>query len=57
MKEFYFEDKENSKFVTGILPKDDINCNPYDYFIYLYAEAVANLRIALARKEGKANVI
>ena len=57
MKEFYFEDKENSKFVTGILPKDDINCNPYDYFIYLYAEAVANLRIALARKEGKANDI
>ena len=43
MREFYFEDKENSKFVTGILPKDDINCDPYDYFTYLYAEAVANL--------------
>lgn len=57
MREFYFEDKENSKFVTGILPKDDINCDPYDYFIYLYAEALANLRINLARNEEKANVL
>ena len=57
MREFYFEDKENSKFVTGILPKDDINCDPYDYFTYLYAEAVANLWINLARKEGNTNAI
>ena len=35
MREFYFEDKEKSIIFTGMQPKDDINCDPYDYFMYL----------------------
>ena len=55
MREFYFEDKYDCTFATGIQPKDDINCDPYDYFIYLYAEATAELRIQLAKREGCLN--
>ena len=57
MREFYFEDKEKSIIFTGMQPKDDINCDPYDYFMYLYAAATANLLIQIARKDGKSNSI
>lgn len=37
MKEFYFMDKNKSIAFYGILPQDDINCPPLDYFRYACA--------------------
>jgi hypothetical protein len=53
MREFYIEDKDKKYFINGVLPHDDIDCDPYDYFIYLVAEARANTNIQAAKHKGE----
>lgn len=38
MREFYFKDKKKNIAFRGVVPHDDINCPPYDYFRYAHAE-------------------
>lgn len=38
MREFYFKDKKKNIAFCGVVPHDDINCPPYDYFRYAHAE-------------------
>lgn len=52
MREFYFEDKSRCRFFIGSQPKDDINCNPFDYFLYNYAHTLANLHLQIATHHG-----
>lgn len=44
MQEFYFEDKVNHKIVMGIAAHDDINCPPYDYYVWKGVELKAVLK-------------
>lgn len=38
MWEFYFKDKNKNFAFRGIVPHNDVNCAPYDYFRYMHAE-------------------
>lgn len=53
MREFYFEDKVNHYFITGIQPHDDVNCPPCDYFMYSHATAIARNYIQIAEHTGE----
>ena len=52
MREFYFEDKINHYFVTGIQPHDDVNLPPSDYFMYSHATSIARRNIHIAEHKG-----
>lgn len=38
MREFYFKDKKRDVAYRGIMPNNDVDCPPFDYFRFLYAE-------------------
>ncbi len=38
MKEFYIEDKTQNISFSGFMPSNDVDCLPFDYFRYAYAE-------------------
>ena len=38
MREFYFKDKKRNIAYRGIAPSNDVNCPPFDYYRFLYAE-------------------
>ena len=48
MREFYFEDKIQHFAIIGASPKNDINCKPFDYFMYSYAHVAAETYINVA---------
>lgn len=41
MREFYFKNKGNNKAYRGVMPNNDMNCPPFDYFRLLHAEICA----------------
>lgn len=51
MQKFYFKDKYKNFAYCGIVPHNDVNCAPFDYFRYAYAELYYNnLREILRNK-------
>ena len=38
MREFYFKDKSKNIAVRGIMPLNDVNCPPLDYYRFSQAE-------------------
>lgn len=48
MREFYFEDKIEHFAIIGASPNNDINCKPFDYFKYTYADVVLRTYIKIA---------
>lgn len=42
MREFYFRNKDKNFAFRGIVPHNDVNCAPYDYFRYAHAELCYN---------------
>lgn len=38
MREFYFKDKKTNTAYRGVVPNNDVNCPPFDYFRFLHAE-------------------
>ena len=38
MREFYFKDKKTNAAYRGVVPHNDVNCPPFDYFRFLHAE-------------------
>lgn len=38
MREFYFKDKKSNVAYQGVVPSNDVNCDPFDYFRFLHAE-------------------
>ena len=42
MREFYFEDQNKKVAYRGVLPHDDVNCRPLDYFKYGCALFLSN---------------
>lgn len=38
MREFYFNDKKTNIAFRGIVPSNDVNCAPFDYFRFFHAE-------------------
>jgi hypothetical protein len=38
MREFYFKDKNKNFTYCGIIPYNDVNCAPFDYYRYNYTE-------------------
>ncbi len=38
MREFYFKDKKSNSAYRGVVPHNDVNCPPFDYFRFLHAE-------------------
>ena len=53
MREFYFEDKVKKVIYSGMVPHNDKNCRPLDYFIYNHAYIQAKLRIQVMRLKGE----
>ena len=43
MREYYFEDKKKQFSIRGVMPGNDFNCPPYDYFRYGYALNMSNV--------------
>ena len=40
MREFYFKDKERNVAYQGVVPNNDTNCPPFEYYRLLYAEVM-----------------
>lgn len=38
MREFYFKDKKTNAAYRGVVPHNDVDCPPFDYFRFLHAE-------------------
>lgn len=38
MREFYFKDKSKNIAYRGIMPSNDVNCPPFDYYRFSQAE-------------------
>ena len=43
MREFNFKDQNKKVAYRGILPHNDVNCRPLDYFKYGYALILSNI--------------
>ena len=38
VREFYFKDKKTNAAYRGVVPHNDVDCPPFDYFRFLHAE-------------------
>lgn len=52
MREFYFEDQNKKVAYRGVLPHDDVNCCPLDYFKYGWALFLSNIYIKQMEMKG-----
>ena len=53
MREFYFEDKNKKVSYRGMMPHNDKNCRPQDYFIFNHAYIQANVMMQVMRLKGE----